>query len=119
MSNDGAMRAAKIINTKPEPGEAASYVSHWSQPAHEPFASIAYLPNLDGNGHLLLLQGLDVVGTQAAAETLIHPEAIAPILQRATRSDGSLRSFEILLRSSSIESESAGAAIIGSRIYGN
>jgi hypothetical protein len=70
------MRAAKIINTKPEPGAAASYVSHWSQPAHETFAIIAYLPNLDGNGHLLLLQGLDVAGTQAAAETLIHPEAI-------------------------------------------
>lgn len=70
------------------------------------FAIIAYLPNLDGNGHLLLLQGLDVAGTQATAETLIHPEAIELILQRATRPDGPLRSFEILVRSSSIESES-------------
>jgi hypothetical protein len=115
--NDGAMQGAKIINTKPESGEAASYVSHWNQPAHETFAIIAYLPNLDGNGRLLLLQGLDVAGTQAAAETLIHPDTIAPILQRATRPNGSLRSFEILLRSSSIESESAGTTIIGSRIY--
>jgi hypothetical protein len=83
------------------------------------FAIIAYLPNLDGNGHLLLLQGLDVAGTQATAETLIHPEAIELILQRATRPDGPLRSFEILVCSGSIESESAGAAIIRSRIYRN
>ncbi len=117
--NDGAMLGAKIVNTKPELGEAPSYVSHWNQPAHETFAIVAYLPNLDRNGHLLLLQGLDVAGTQAAAEALIHPEAIAPILQRATLPDGTLRSFEILLRSSSIGSESAGAAIIGSRIYPN
>jgi hypothetical protein len=115
--NGDAMQGARIINTKPLPGEAASYVSHWNQPAHETFAVIAFLPNLGGNGHLLLLQGLDVAGTQAAAETLFHAEAIAPILQRATRPDGSLRAFEILLRSSSIESESAGATIIGSRIY--
>jgi hypothetical protein len=115
--NGEAMQAARIVNTKPEPGEAASYVSQWEQPAHETYAIIAYLPNLSGNGHLLLLQGLDVAGTQAAAETLIHPAAIASILQRATRPDGSLRPFEILLRSSSIESKSAGAAIIGSRVY--
>jgi hypothetical protein len=54
-------------------------------------ALIAFLPNLDGSGHLLLLQGLDVAGTQAAAETLFHPAAIAPILRQATRPDGSLR----------------------------
>ena len=115
--NGEAMQAAKIINTKPQPGEAASYVSHWEQPAHETYAIIAYVPNLEGNGHLLLVQGLDVAGTQAAAEMLIHPVAIASILHNATRPDGSLRSFEILLRSSSIESKSAGTTIIGSRIY--
>ena len=70
-----------------------------------------------GTGHLLLLQGLDVAGTQAAAEALFHLEAIAPVLQRATRSNGSLRYFEILLRSTSIESNSTGTQVIASRIY--
>jgi hypothetical protein len=115
--NGEAMQAARIINTKPQPGEAAFYVSQWEQPAHETYAIIAYVPNLEGNGHLLLLQGLDVAGTQAAAEMLLHPVAITSILHNATRPDGSLRSFEILLRSSSIESKSAGTTIIGSRIY--
>jgi hypothetical protein len=111
------MQGATIINGNPQPGEAASYASHWNEPAHETFALIAFLPNLGGNGHLLLLQGLDVAGTQAAAETLLHQNAIAPVLQRATRPDGTLRYFEVLLRSTSIESNATGTQVIASRIY--
>jgi hypothetical protein len=111
------MQGAAVININPRSGEAASYASRWNEPAHDTFALIAFLPNLDGNGHLLFLQGLDVAGTQAAAEALLHPAAIAPILRQATRSDGSLRSFEILLRSTSIDSNSAGAELVASRVY--
>jgi hypothetical protein len=111
------MQGAVVINARPQPGEAATYVSHWNEPAHESYAIISYLPNLSGTGHLLLLQGLDVAGTQAAAETLFHPAAIAQILQQATRPDGSLRHFEILLRTTSIESNSMGTQVIATRIY--
>jgi hypothetical protein len=111
------MQGATIINMRPQSGEASSYLSHWNEPAHETFGLIAFLPNLGGTGHLLLLQGLDVAGTQAAAEYILRPAAIDPILKRATRSDGSLRFFEILLRSTSIESNSAGTQVIASRVY--
>jgi hypothetical protein len=111
------MQGAAIIDMKPQPGEAASYASHWNEPAHETFALIGFLPNLSGNGHILVVEGLDVAGTQAAAEMLLHPSAIAPILKRATRPDGSLRSFEVLLRSTSIESNATGTQVIASRIY--
>jgi len=111
------MSGAEIINMKPRPGEAAAYASHWNEPAHETFALIAFLPNLGGNGHLLVLEGLDVAGTQAAAEMLLHPSAIDPILKSATRPDGSLHNFEVLLRSTSIESNATGTQVIASRIY--
>lgn len=115
--NGATMQDATIVNLKPQPGEAPSYVSQWNQPAHETYAVIAFLPNLSGNGHLLLIQGLDVAGTQAAAEMLLHSSAMSDVLHRATRSDGSLRSFEVLLRSSSIASRSTNSQIIGIRIY--
>ncbi len=111
------MQGAEILNLKPLSGESPSYASHWDEPAHETFALIALLPNLSGTGHLLLLQGLDVAGTQAAAEMLLHPSAITPILKRATRPDGTLRNFEVLLRSTSIESSATGTQVIASRIY--
>jgi len=111
------MQGATIINANPQPGEASTYASHWNEPAHETFALIAFLPNLGGNGHLLLLQGLDVAGTQAAAETLLHQNAIESVLRRAMRPDRSLRYFEVLLRSTSIESNATGTQVIASRIY--
>ena len=89
--NGANMHDASIVNLKPQPGEASSYASQWSQPAHETYALIEFLPNLNGNGHLLLIQGLDVAGTQAAAEMLLHPSALSEVLNRAKRSDGSLR----------------------------
>lgn len=111
------MQGATLINMKPQPGEAPSYVSQWNEPAHETFAVISFLPNLGGNGHLLLLQGLDVAGTQAAAEVLFRQDALAPVLRRATRPDGSLGFFEVLLRSTSIQSSAAGTQVIAFRIH--
>jgi hypothetical protein len=111
------MKGASIINLKPQPGEASSYASHWNEPAHETFALIAFLPNLSGTGNLLVLQGLDVAGTQAAAEMLFRPSGIEAILARAARPDGTLNHFEVLLRSTSIESNATGTQVIASRIY--
>ena len=113
---DAEMKDAMITNAHPEPGESATYVSHWNEPDHETYALITCFPNLSGNGHLLVLQGLDVAGTQAAAEALLHPTAIAPILERATRTDGSLRPFEILLRTTSIQSTATRTTVVGSRV---
>jgi hypothetical protein len=111
------MEGAQITNRNPQPGESPSYLSRWNEPAHDTYALIEFLPNLSGSGHLLVLEGLDVAGTQAAAEMLLRPSAIAPILKRATRPDGSLRYFEVLLRSTSIESNATGTQVIASRIY--
>jgi hypothetical protein len=111
------MSGAEIDNERPQPGEAQTYASHWNEPSHETFALIEFLPNLSGNGHLLVLEGLDVAGTQAAAEMLFHPSAIDAILKHAMRADGSLRNFEVLLRSTSIESNATGTQVIASRIY--
>jgi hypothetical protein len=111
------MRGATIVNRKPLAGEAASYASHWSEPAHDTYAVIAFLPNLRGDGHLLLLEGLDVAGTQAAEEAILDPNIITPILERSKQQDGSLRHFEMLLRSRSIQSNPTATEVIASRIY--
>jgi hypothetical protein len=111
------MNGAQIINLKPQAGELPTYSSHWNEPAHDTYALIDFLPNLSGSGHLLVLEGLDVAGTQAAAEMLLYPSAIDPILKLATRPDKSLRNFEVLLRSTSIQSNATGTQVIASRIY--
>jgi hypothetical protein len=111
-----SMQSSAIVNKKPRAGEEPSYVSHWNEPTHATYALILLVPNLSGDGHLLLIEGLDVAGTQAAAELLLQSDAIAPILQRARRPDGSLGYFEVLLRATSIQSSAMGTRVIASRI---
>jgi hypothetical protein len=84
---------------------------------HDTYALIEFVPNLNAKGYLLLLEGLDVAGTQAAAEVLFHPETIDAVLNRAKLPDGSLRPFEILLRTTSIQSNSAGTQIVATRVH--
>lgn len=111
------MVGAVIVNAKPLQSEAVSYESHWNEPLHDTYALIEFVPNLNAKGYLLLLEGLDVAGTQAAAEVLFHPETIDAVLNRAKLPDGSLRPFEILLRTTSIQSNSAGTQIVATRVH--
>jgi hypothetical protein len=111
------MQGATIVNLKPQPGEAASYTSYGSEPTHETYAVISYVPNLSGYGKLLFLGGLDEAAIQAAGEELLHSGTITPILQRARQPDGSLAAFEILLGSTSIQANVTETHIIASRIH--
>ncbi|KAA6460984.1 hypothetical protein DYQ86_11970 [Acidobacteria bacterium AB60] len=110
------MDGAAIINAHPLAGEQTSYQSHWNEPSHDTYALILFVPNLSGAGHLWLIEGLDVAGTEAAADALFHPESISAILERARRSDGTLRPFEILLHTTSIQSNAAGTQVLAARI---
>jgi hypothetical protein len=111
------MQGATVVNRKPQAGEAASYSSHWNEPIHETYAVISFAPGLSGYGRLLMLGGLDAAGTQAAVEALMRSEALAPILERARRPDGSLAPFEVLLRSTSIQANATDTQVIASRIH--
>ena len=109
------MQSAWIENAHPHRGELNRYLSLWDEPAHSTYAVIAYEPNVTGNGHILLIEGLDVAGTQAAAEALLHGDALKPVL-RAAASGNSLRPFEALLKSTSIASSAAGAEVVAYRV---
>jgi hypothetical protein len=111
------MQGATVVNRTPQAGEAASYSSHWNEPIHQTYSVIAFVPNLSGYGRLLMLGGLDAAGTQAAGEALMRSEAMTPILERARRPDGSLASFEVLLRSTSIQANAIDTQVIASRIH--
>jgi hypothetical protein len=105
------------VSARPLPGEAPKYDSHWNEPSHETYALIVLIPNLRGRGNMLLIEGLDVAGTEAAAEVLFHPDLLSPILDKARRADGGLRPFEVLLRSTSIQSNAAGTQVVAARIH--
>jgi hypothetical protein len=103
---------AWIENQHPAAGEAPSYVNHWDGLAETDYAVIALVPNLNRTGHILLLEGLDGAGTEAAENMLFRSEDLQNILAKARRADGTLGGLEVLLESSSLDSHSTSARIV-------
>jgi hypothetical protein len=64
-----------FFNTNPLPGEQARYEGlRWTGSVGEDYATIALLPNATHDGSVLILQGLQQEGTEAAGRFLADPE---------------------------------------------
>jgi hypothetical protein len=96
-----------FVNTRPLPGEQARYEGlRWTGTEGEDYATIALLPNITLDGSILILQGLQQEGTEAAGRFLVDAENRGQ-LQRALgipvsdRVTGNLW-FEALIRSRTV-----------------
>ena len=105
-----------VLNEHPVGTEQQRYVNGTGT-ANRTYGAIDYVPNLDGTGHVLIIQGLNMAATQAAADILFSSEEMKPILKQSVRPDGSLRSFELLVETSSIGATAPGAQVIATRFY--
>jgi hypothetical protein len=91
-----------ILNRHPRPGELPSYTNVPSDSSHHTYALVSFLPSLDGNGHVLLLEGQNMSGTLAAGDFVTDPSAMTPILEKARQADGTVGPFEVLLETRSV-----------------
>ncbi len=106
-----------IVNRHPSAGERSVYPGSTSVSSRETFAVIAFLPNLSRTGHVLVIGGLNMAGTQAAADMLLDAESIRPVIERAKLPNGTLQPFELLIETSSLGAEALPSRIIAAR-YG-
>lgn len=106
-----------ITNKHPLAGESTVYANDATASSHRTYAVVALSPNLNNTGWVLIVEGLTVAGTQAAAETLFNRGAMQPILAKAKSGNGMLRPFEILIETRSFGSTAPQANVIASRIY--
>jgi hypothetical protein len=67
--------AKAFVNTNPRPGERARYEGlRWTGTIGEDYATIALLPNVTHDGSVLIMQGLQQEGTEAAGRFLAEAE---------------------------------------------
>lgn len=104
-----------VLNRRPLAGETQTYRNAWDEDSHRTYAVLACVPSLDGAGHVILLEGLNMAGTQAAADFLMNPVTMNPVLRKTRQTDGTFRSFELLLETSSIGGNAPEAHIIAER----
>ncbi len=106
-----------VLNEHPIGTEEKLYRNATDQTPGPTYGVVAYLPEPGGVGHALVIEGLNMAATQAAADTLFNPNLIEPVLRQAQLPDGSLRPFEYLIETTSIGAAAPGSQIIATRIH--
>jgi hypothetical protein len=93
---DEEARMSHIDNVVPRPGEDKTYDVRWDRLG---YCRVAYLPNLDMAGGVLILSGTDMSSTDAGAEFISSERWVQPLLATlGTTAEGTIPYFEVLLR---------------------
>lgn len=105
-----------IVNSHPVRAESTVYRSDLRSPYRETYSIVALLPNLDRTGWILLIEGLNMAGTEAAADMLLDDATMRPLIRKAFTAEGSPRAFELLIRTGSLGAEALPAKIVAQRL---
>jgi hypothetical protein len=109
----GRESSFRVVNTDPQPGEESVYER---QAEGHGYAVVAFLPNLDRTGHVLILQGDDQISTEAAGELVTNEETFAPFSRRLEQKNDRLPWFEVLLRTRKMGNAASAFEIIAIRL---
>ena len=126
LTHDPQSGAPVFRNRSPQAGEPATYampgmfdVDVSEKQAVDAYALVAMVPNLSGQGAVLLVEGLTMEGTEAAGETVTNPELLGALLRRIGHKAGvPVRPFEALLKLTSVPGGYANSQVIGFRYPG-
>jgi hypothetical protein len=108
-STDNPDKHASFLNRNPQAEEVKEYSSYTPVTSTKVYGVIAFLPNLSGNGNVLIVEGLSMVGTEAAIDLVTEDDRILPMLGNIRKPDGSIPHFEMLIESDTL-GEGAGPA---------
>jgi len=95
------------------------YLSDAADPLHYTYGVIAFLPNLSNTGYVVIIEGINMAGTQAAGDFLLNPKSMRPVLERAVTSNGVVRPFELLLSTNDVAANASRAQILSERVHDN
>ena len=112
---DDARGLGYISNRHPRSGEAASYVPSRYPSGFVGYSVVAYLPNPNHDGNVIILTGTDSDATSAAAEFLTSEEQLKKF--QGTLHVQKFPYFEVLLKTSRLSGTSFSAEILAYRTY--
>ena len=106
-------------NKAPRQGEQSVYLTSGKDgKPGETFGAIAFLPNMEHDGNILIIEGTNMEGTEAAGEYLTNRETVSKLLQALGMAATRPHYFEVLLRTSAMAGTSRDTEIIASRVLG-
>lgn len=105
-----------FLNRHPQPRELRVYAPQPIGP-RQLYAVIAFLPNLNANGNVLLLEGISMAATESAVDLVMDDQRLLPILRRIRRPDGTLPHFEMLLATDVVKDSPAPAQVVAVHLH--
>jgi hypothetical protein len=110
---DEEARLASFENHAPLPDEEASYVVKWERIG---YCRVAYLPNLDATGSVMILSGTDMASTEAGVEFITSERWVRDLYVRLGAASGqALPHFELLLRTRLVVGAAPGFEVVALR----
>ena len=110
---DERTRNVRVENRRPRNGEPASFsLAESANDSGERFSLVASLPNPAKSGHVLILSGQEMSGTEAAANLVTTDRLFQEVLSRLPKSEGAVPYFEALLRVKHVEYTTQGYDIV-------
>ncbi|MFN7647483.1 MAG: hypothetical protein ACK5UT_08190 [Acidobacteriota bacterium] len=108
-----------IRNKVPRVGEPPAFIDKDAgYSSGEVHAAMAFVPNLERRGGVLLLVGTSMSSMEAAGEFLSRPTALVELRSVLNRHEGPLPYFELVLRASQVAGVTRPAAVVTARILG-
>lgn len=114
-SYDKNLDTTVIHNLHPLPGEQEMYRTQESAPARTTYGVIAVEPNLENSGNVLLIEGINMAGTEGAADFLLSNMS-SSLRNRVSAKKGLISPFEVLIETSNIGASAPQPKIISLRI---
>ena len=115
---DPVLAKQVCMNASPRPGESSTYVgtAHTPEPGIA-YATISLVPNLSGDGFVMIIAGTNMEGTEAAGELVTDLPRLASVLRsQGIAPTAKVRQLELLMRVNHMNSQSSRSEIIAHRV---
>jgi hypothetical protein len=106
-----------FLNRHPLAGEAAAYSTSEGDRTQRVLGVLAYLPNLEGAGRTLIVEGNSMAGTEAISDFLFDDAALLPFLKKLSQPDGTVPYFEVLIEANSVNGSAGPFRILAYRTH--
>lgn len=116
IENDYARNVTVVRNRHPHNGEPNEYNGD-SSATPATYGVLAFLPGIEPSRNVLILEGTSVAGTESIYDLLSDKKELGQILEKFKNADGSLKHFEVLLASQSVDGSAAKFHVVTFRAY--
>jgi hypothetical protein len=114
-SYDRAHQVTSVLNRVPQGSEPRQWTSTVTDKQHQVYGVVAYLPDLSGNGNVLILEGTTIAGTESALDFVSDDSQMLPFLKEVRRPDGRLPHFEVVLGTNNMSGSAVKNSILAWR----